>query len=172
MPPHILDRIKFGCVSGQPLDDEAAPRGRHIVFDQHAPVDGSTIPDDQQFPRQVPLEVFQKIHHLETFEAARMDLEIKAPQGQAADDRKTFPIEGLLQHRSLPAWRPSACTRWARAQSAFVDKDNGSALLPGLFFKAGQSTRCQRRMAFSSRSTARRSGRWQLKPLAPSKRQT
>jgi hypothetical protein len=27
-------------------------------------------------------------------------------------------------------------------------------------------------MAFSSRSTARRSGRWQLKPLAPSKRQT
>ena len=135
MPPHILDRIKFGRVSGQPLDDEAASRGRHIVFDQHAPVDGGPIPDDQQFPRQVPLEVVQKIHHLETFDAARMDLEIKPPQRQAANNRKTFPIEGLVQHRSLPTWRPGACTRWTSAQSAFVNKDYGSTLLPGLFLR-------------------------------------
>ena len=76
-----------------------------------------------------------------------------------------------MQHRGLPARSPSAHPGRASAQSAFVDKDDGSPLLPGLFFKAGQSTRCQRRMAFSSRSTARRSGRWQLKPLAPSNRQ-
>lgn len=172
MPPHILDRIEFRRVSGQPFDDEATVGGRHIIFDQHAPVDGGAIPDDQQFPRQVPLEVVQELHHLETFDAASMDLEIEPPKGQAADDRKTFPVEGLVQHRSLPTRRPRACPRWASAQSTFVDKDNRSALLPGLFFKAGQSIRCQRRMAFSSRSTARRSGRWQLKPLAPSKRHT
>ena len=172
MPPHILDRIEFGRVSRQPFDHEAAFGASHVIFDQPAPVDRCAIPDDQYFPGKVTLEMTQKFDDLETFDAARMDLEIKPPQGQAANNRKTFPIEGFLQHRSLPARRPRACTCWARAQSAFVDKDDGSALLPGLFFKAGQSTRCQRRMAFSSRSTARRSGRWQLKPLAPSKRQT
>lgn len=118
------------------------------------------------------LEVAQKRDDLEAFDTAGMDLEIEPPERQAANDRKAFPVEGLVQHRGLPPWRPCACPRGAGAQPAFVDKDDGSPLLPGLFFKAGQSVRCQRRIAFSSRSTARRSGRWQLKPLAPSKRQT
>ena len=172
MPPHILDRIEFGCVSRQPFDQKAALGRGHIVFDQEAPVDRCAIPDDQYFSGNVALEMAQKLDGLETFDAAGMDLEIEPPEGQATDDRKAFPVEGLVQHRGLPAQGPSACPRWASAQSAFVDKDDGSLLLSGLFFKAGQSVRCQRRIAFSSRSTARRSGRWQLKPLAPSNRQT
>ena len=114
------------------------------------------------------LEVSEEFDHLRALDAAGMDLEIEAPEGQAPDDRETFPVEGFVQKRSLSARRPGA----AGAQAAFVEEDDGAPLLAGLFFKAGQSTRCQRRMAFSSRSTARRSGRWQLKPLAPSKRQT
>ena len=135
-------------------------------------MDRCAIPDDQYFPGNMSLEMAQKLDDLETFDAAGMNLEIKPPEGQAADDGKAFPVEGLVQHRGLPAGRPSACSRGAGAQPAFVDEDDGSSLLAGLFFKAGQSVRCQRRIAFSSRSTARRSGRWQLKPLAPSKRQT
>ena len=172
MPPHILDRIEFGRVSRQPFDHKAALGRGHIVFDQEAPVDRCAIPDDQYFSGNVALEMAQKLDNLETFDAAGMDLEIEPPEGQAADDRKAFPVEGLVQHRGLPARCPGAYPRGAGAQSAFVDKDDGSPLLPGLFFNAGHSVRCQRRIAFSSRSTARRSGRWQLKPLAPSKRQT
>src|SRR5436190_18819551 len=100
-----------------------------------------------------------------------MDLEIEPPARQAADDRNAFPIEGFVQHWGLPARCPGACPRGAGAQPAFVDKDDGSPLLPGLFFNAGHSVRRERRIAFSSRSAARRSGRWQLKPLAPSKLQ-
>ena len=172
MPPHILDRIEFGRVSGQPFDRQPTLGGRHVVFDQHAPMDRCAIPDDQDFPAQMPLEVAQKLDDLEAFDTAGMNLEIEPPERQAADDRKAFPVEGLVQHRGLPPWSPRACPRGAGTQTAFVDKDDGSPLLPGLFFKAGQSVRCQRRIAFLSRSTARRSGRWQLKPLAPSKRQT
>lgn len=172
MPPHILDRIEFGRVSRQSFDHEATLGGGHIVFDQHTPVDRCAIPDDQHFPRNMALEMAQKLDDLETFDATGMDLEIEPPERQAADDRKAFPVEGFVQHRGLPARGPGACPRGAGAQSAFVDKDDGSPLLPGLFFNAGHSVRCQRRIAFSSRSTARRSGRWQLKPLAPSKRQT
>jgi len=116
--------------------------------------------------------MLEKLDDLDAFDAAGMNLKIKPPERQAADDRKAFPVERLVQHRSLSARGPSACPRWASAQSAFVDKDDGAPLLPRLFFKAGHSVRDQRRITLASRSTARRSGRWQLKPLAPSKRQT
>ena len=172
MPPHVLDRIEFGRVSRQPFNHKAALGANHVVFDQHAPVDRCAIPDDQHFSGNMSLEMAQKLDDLDAFDAAGMDLEIKSPERQAADDGKAFPVEGFGQHRGLPARRPSACPRGAGAQPAFVDKDDGSPLLPGLFFNAGHCVRCQRRIAFSSRSTARRSGRWQLKPLAPSKRQT
>jgi hypothetical protein len=172
MPPHILDRIEFGRVSRQPFDPEAPVGGSHIIFDQQAAMDRSPIPDDQDFTGNMPLEMAQKFDDLKTLDAAGMNLKIKPPERQSADERKTFPIKGLVQHRGLPPERPGARPCRAGAQTAFVNKDNGSPLLPGLFFKAGQSVRRQRRIAFSSRSTARRSGRWQLKPLAPSKRQT
>ncbi len=172
IPPHILDRIEFGRISWQPFNHDVPPGGGNVVFDQHAPVDGSTIPDDQQLSGKVALEVAQKLDDLETFDATSMNLEIEPPERQAADDRKAFPVEGFVQHRGLPTRRPSARPGGPGAQAAFVDEDDGSSLLAGLFFKAGNSVRDQRRIAFSSRSTARRSGRWQLKPLAPSKRQT
>ena len=172
MPPHILDRIEFGRVSRQPFDHEATFGGGHIVFDQHTPVDRCAIPDDQHFPMNMTLKMAQKLDDLEALDAPGMNLEVEPPQGQAPDDRKAFPVKGLMQYRGIASGGPSACPRGAGAQPALVDKDDDSPFLPGLFFNAGHSVRCQRRMAFSSRSTARRSGRWQLKPLAPSNRQT
>ena len=135
-------------------------------------MDRRTIPEDEYFPGHMPLEVPKKLDHLKAFDAAGMDLEIEAPEHQAANDRKAFPVEGFVQHRGMPTQRPGAGPSGAGAQSAFVDEDDGAPLLAGLFFKAGQVVRFHWRIAFSSRSTARRSGRWQLKPLAPSNRQT
>ena len=143
-----------------------------MIFYQQTAMDWCSIPKEQDFAWNMPLQMAQEGNDLGTFDAARMNLKIKPPQGQPADDGKALPVEGLLQHRRLSAWSPCAHARRARAQSAFIDEDDGSTLLEGLFFKAGHSVRFQRRMAFSSRSTARRSGRWQLKPLAPIIRQT
>ena len=135
-------------------------------------MDRRAVPNDQHFTGNVSLEMAQKFDDLKAFDAAGVNLEIEPPERQGADDRKAFPVEGLVQHRGLPAWSPSACPCGAGAQPAFVDKDDGSSLLPRLFFKAGHPVRDQCRIALSLRSIARRSGRWQLKPLAPSKRQT
>ena len=120
----------------------------------------------------MPLEVAEKRDHLGTFDATGMDLKIEPPEGQSTDDRKALPVEGFVEHWGAPTRGPCADPRGAGAQAAFVNKDDSAALPGGFFFKAGQSTRFQRRIAFSLRSTARRSGRWQLKPLAPSRRQT
>jgi len=170
--PHIFHRIEFRRIGGKPFDLNSATGGKNVVTDQHAPVDGSPIPNQQHFPRNMPLQMSQKFNDLEAFDTARVNLEIELPESQTTDDRKTLPIEGLLEDGGLSARGPGARPCRAGTQAAFVNKDDGTALLPGFFFMAGHSTRCHFRMAFSSRSTARRSGRWQLKPLAPSKRQT
>jgi hypothetical protein len=143
-----------------------------VRFDQSTAMNRGTIPKDQQFSAHVSLEVLEELDDLQAFDAASMKLEVKPPKGQAADDRKAFPVERFLQDRRLPARGPSARPRWPSAQTAFVNKDDGATLLAGLFFNAGHSTRRHLRISFSLRSTARRSGRWQLKPLAPNNRQT
>lgn len=172
MSPHIFDGVEFGSIGRQPLDLNASPGGGNLVFDQKAAMNGRTIPEDQDFPGNMPLEMFEEFNHLQTFDAAGMDLKEESPQGQATDDRKAFPVERLVEHRGLSAWSPGARPGRPGAQPAFVNKDNGSALPARLFFNAGQTSRFQWSIALSSRSTARRSGRWQLNPLAPSNRHT
>ena len=135
-------------------------------------MDRRSIPEEQDFAGNVTLKVLEELDYLRALDAARMNLEIEPPERKSTDDRKALPIERLVQDGRLSTRGPSACPGGTSAQAAFVEEDEGAPLLPGLFFKAGQTTRFQFRMAFSSRSTARRSGRWQLKPLAPSKRQT
>lgn len=170
--PHIFDRIEFRRVRGQSLDHDSTSRSSHVVFDQHAAMNRRTIPNDQDFSGNMPLEMLQELNHLGAFDAAGMDLKIEAPERKATDDRKALPVKGFMEHGSLPAQRPRPCPRGAGAQSAFVDENDSAPLLAGLFFNAGQVVCFHRRIVLSSRSTARRSGRWQLKPLAPSKRQT
>ena len=53
-------------------------------------------------------EVSEEFDHLRALDAAGVDLEIEPPEGQAADEGKTFPVEGFLQHRGLLARSPSA----------------------------------------------------------------
>lgn len=172
MSPHVLDRVEFRRVSRKTFHDDALSGRGDVILDQEAAMDGCAIPQDQNLAGDVPLQMTEKRDDLGAFNASLMNLKIESPQRQPTNDGKTFPVEGLVQHRRLSARGPGADARRAGAQPAFVDENDGSALPESLFFKSGHSTRCQRRMAFSSRSTARRSGLWQLKPLAPIKRQT
>lgn len=172
MSPHVFDGIEFGSIGRQPLDLNASLGGGDEVFDQKAAMYGRAIPKDQDFSRNMPLEMFQELNHPQTLDAAGVDLKEEPPQGQSTDEREAFPVKRLLQNGRLSAQRPSACPRRPGAQPAFVNEDNGSVLPARLFFNAGQTSRFQRAIALSSRSMARRSGRWQLNPLAPSNRHT
>jgi len=170
--PHVFGGIEFRRIGGQPLDLDTAPGGSDIVSDQDAAVNRSPIPENEDLTANMPLEVSQKTDDLGAFNAARLNLEVEPPERQAANDREAFPVEGFLEDGRLPARSPGANPRGTGAQSAFIDENNGSPLLAGFFLMAGQATRFHLRIACSSRSTARRSGRWQLKPLAPSSRHT
>lgn len=121
-------------------------------------MDGSAIPQDEDTTFDMTLQMLNKLHHLRAFDAALVDLKVESSQGDAANDGKAFPVETLVQQRCLPLRCPSAHTCRLGAQPAFVDKDDGAALLPGVFFNLGQVLRFHVAMAFSSRSMARRSG--------------
>ena len=157
--PQILGGIEFWSV-GRQGGYLQAPLGRgHELLDQLAAMDGRSIPEDQQWNLQVAQERFQEWDDLRTFDRARMDLEIEVPERDSRNERKTLPTEGLLDHRGLTAWRPSAHPVGTCTQAAFVEEDDGASCTRGFFLRFGQPERGQCAIFFSSRSRARRVGR-------------
>lgn len=86
MTPHILDRIKFRGVGRKAFQDYALAGGGDVMLDQKTSMDRRAIPQDQNFARYVPLQVSEKLNDLGTFDAALMNLKVKPPQRQAANN--------------------------------------------------------------------------------------
>jgi hypothetical protein len=58
---------------------------------------------------------------------------VKVPPGRPGHRRQRLPVEVIWQHWSLSAWRPCPAAVRPLTQSAFVDEDDGAALVFGLF---------------------------------------
>ena len=162
--PDVFDRIEFRRIGGQTFQMDAPVLLGDVFPDQPAAVRGQTIPDDREPAADVLLEMLEKLDHLRGLDAAGKKSEIEVPNGDACYGRKTVPVEGILQHGSLTARGPGSDPMGPLAQSAFVHKNDRSALLEGFFFMSGQRTRFHRKIAGSSRWVARPTGRWQLQP--------
>lgn len=139
--PHILHRVQLRRIGRQSLHHQASPGAGQVVLDQEAAMDRRPIPQDEDLARHMPLQMLEELDPLGAFDAAGVDLEIEAPERQAAHDGKAFPVEALVQHGRLSAQGPGARAGRTSTQSTFVDKDKSAALLAGLFFKAGPRTR-------------------------------
>ena len=170
--PEVFDWIQFRGIGGQTLQMDVAVLWSDIIPDQAAAVRGQTIPDHREPAAKVLLEVFEKLDHLRGLDAAREESEVEIPNGDAGHGRKTLPVEGILQHRSLAPRSPGSDPLGPLAQAAFVHKHHGPALLECFFFISGQRTRFHCRIAGSSRCVARPTGRWQLQPKERKIRQT
>ena len=170
--PNVLDRIQLGCVGRKRGDMDSSFETVDVLADEAAAMDHGSIPDDQQWARQLSLQVFEKLDDLRTFDRARMELEVEVPDRDATEDREFLPVEVKLQNRRLSARCPGAYPVGFLAEAAFVDKDDDSPFFQGFFLRFGPTERIQWVMAFSSRWMARVVGRWQLQPICPRSRQT
>ena len=170
--PDVFDRVEFRRIGGQALQMDAPVLLRDIFPDQPAAMRRQAVPDDREPSAEVLLEMFEELYHLRGLDTAGKESEIEIPNGDACDGRKTVPVEGILQHWSLPSRSPSSDSMRPLAQSAFVHKNYGSALLEGFFLISGQRTRFHCNIAGSSRCVARPTGRWQLQPSERKIRQT
>ena len=162
--PDVFDGIELRRVGRQKLQLHGPALLGDKLPHQSAAVNGQPIPNDRQATTEVPLQMVQELDDLGRLDAAGKKPEIKVPYRDPGHSRQALPIEGILQHRRLATWSPSANPVRSLAQTAFVHKHYGSMLLERFFFISGQRTRFQRWIAGSSRWVARPTGRWQLQP--------
>jgi hypothetical protein len=71
----------------------------------------------------------------------------------------------VIEDGGLTTRRPGPSDQRSQKEAALVNEDDVGLQSAGFFLMSGQSTRTQRRMAFSSRSRARRSGFCGLHPM-------
>jgi hypothetical protein len=71
---------------------------------------------------------------------------------------------GLIDHRCATDGRPTSAQMGGHQEAALVQEDQEGVQVAGFFLIRGQSVLIQRWMAASSRSTARRVGRWGVHP--------
>src|ERR1700740_255438 len=108
------------------------------------------VPNYQQLAIEMMQQMPEELHDLGAANRAREQPEIKVPPRDTRHGRQSFPMEVILQHRSLAPRCPSSATMRPLAQSAFVDEDDHKPLFLGFFFISGQRLRFHWAMAFSS----------------------
>src|SRR5258708_38649717 len=94
---------------------------------------GQPVPDDEQAPPQMALQVLQELNDLRCLDGPREELEVEVPPGDPGHHRQRLPAEVVLQHGRLPARCPSTIAARALTQSAFIDEDDGLSLSDGVF---------------------------------------
>src|ERR1035437_7747960 len=80
----------------------------------------------------------QEVHYFGRANGSLVKPRIEVPPSDAGRGREHFPVEVILQHRSLSARRPGAHPMGPLAQPALVDKDDGAPLAERFFLIRGQ----------------------------------
>src|SRR5262249_15862854 len=170
--PDVLHRIEFGRIGRQLLDYQPALVRGEELLDYPPAVRRQSVPHHQQLARQVTQQMAEEVDYFRGADGAAIEPEVEIPPGDPGDGRQHLPGEVILQDRSLSARRPGSHPIPPFAQSALVDEDDGAPLAERFFLSCGQRFFFQRRIARSSRSSARPAGRWQLQLSLRRMRQT
>lgn len=173
--PRGFDRIEFRCVGGQFLQMQARVLVAELM--QALPVvDRRTVPDDDDMAAKMFEQVPEKVLNLIARDVLRVkpEVEPKPPafraDRQAADDRDPGVVVAVPDDRGLTHPRPGTPDGGDQHEARFVGKDDVRTQPRSVFFTRGQSLRFHCSIRASSRSSARLSGFWQLKPKSCSRR--
>ncbi len=77
MTPPRLDRVELGCIGGQPFELDALG-ARLLELLGRGPMDLPTIPDDDQWPAQLPPELLDERNRRRRADAFFVNLERQA----------------------------------------------------------------------------------------------
>ena len=79
VPPEVLYRVKFRGIGGDTFHPDFALQAFQVRTHELAAVGGYAIPDDEQLPSDVTLEMFQEIDHLLCPDCTGIEPKIKVP---------------------------------------------------------------------------------------------
>lgn len=122
------------------------------------------VPDDEQFTRQLPHEMAQKIDDLFGFDRAVIQTKVKVPERNPGNRREIIPVEMVLEDGRLTARSPRAGPMGLLRKTAFIHEYYRPPFPAGFFLMAGHCFFFQWVIAPSFRSRARPTGRWELHP--------
>ena len=162
--PNVFGWIQLGCIGWQARQSQATFLGSDEVANPPTSVSSEAVPDNQQLAVNLPPQMAEEVHNLRSPDASAVEPEVELPPSDACNDGQFAPVEVERQLRGFAPGCPCPSDGRPLAQSAFVDKNDRSAFVPGLFFNAGQVYRFHWAMACSSRSSALPPGLWQLQP--------
>jgi len=178
--PDLFDRIQVRRVGRQAFDGEPSALARDVRRHPTALVRPQAVPDeDDPLTSEVPFEIVQERDEPDVGIGVRLALEEEAraaaipAKGQGASHREPFPVRARMnQDRRLPARGPGAPDNRVLGDAAFVLEDEPATSLSGVFFSCVQRRVFHSAIAASSRSRARRAGRWRDQPNPRSTRHT
>lgn len=164
-PPDALIGIELGGVRWQGYEAQArlALPQRH---QRRAAMNAGVVPDHEDRSAQVAEHVSDEVSSVDSADVGALPaveetqaLPLRA-DGDRRVDREPVASVVVLEDGRLPARRPGAAHRRDQEEAGFVGEDDPGTQPCGVFFTRGQVEVFQRAMAASSRSMARRSGRW------------
>jgi len=173
--PGGFDRIEFGCVGGKLLQMQSRVLATDLVKALEA-VDRGTVPNDEDMAAQMFEQVPQKVVDLIARDVLRVQPEVESEppafrtDRQTTDDRDPGVVVVVADNRGLTDQRPGTPDGRNQHEARFVGKDDVRTQPRSVFFTRGQSLRFHCSIRASSRSSARLSGFWQLKPNLCSRR--
>jgi len=176
--PRGLDGIEFRRVGRQLLQVQPWPVSAAEVTEPLGMMDRRPIPDDKDMPTQMLEQVPKEVLYFIAGDVLRVEPEVEAQPTSLGADRQTTDhrdpgmVVAVVNDGGLPHRRPGPPDGRDQHEAGFVGEDDVRTQPRSVFFTLGQSLRFHWAMRASSRSSARRSGFWQLKPKSCSRRAT
>ena len=178
MAPEEIHGVQFRSICGEPFDSQPFLVRFDCLHDHSAAMCREAIHEEDDREASVPLQHSYEPRHLGPLDTPFMQGEepADAPAGgfgeHGGDAGQGVPVEGFAENGRPPFRRPGCPDGRTLGESGFVKKAQPRFQAFCVFFTSGQRTRTHLMMAFSSRSTARRAGRWRLQPSERRMRQT
>lgn len=168
--PDVLVRVQLGGVGRKVLDAEA-PEAAAQSLDQGSAMDLDAIPEHDEGAAKVAEQLAHERADVGRLEVvARMAPEVESAvvaaraERDGREDRDPVVPLPVAQRGRVALRCPGAAHRRRQEEAALVEEDEVGAQPCGVFFTRGQSWAFHRAMASSSRSSALRSGFWELQP--------
>jgi len=132
--PEILHGVEFGRIGREAAGDHSACQRFKVLADGFGTVDARAVPDDQQLPGQMALEMSEELNDLRALDAAGKEPEVEVRPGQSGDGPEVLPVEAVQEQRCLPLGDQvrTRCGFWVRPLSSMKTIVGPSAR--GLFF--------------------------------------
>jgi hypothetical protein len=131
--PDVFGRIELGRVRRKLRHIQLPLQPLQVIANLATAMDHSSVTNDQQFSRQMLLEMLQEIDHLRTSDRSRIGPGVEVPDRDPRNDRVFFPVEVKLQHGGLASGSPGAHAMGFLAQTTFVDKGQDAVFVQGHF---------------------------------------